>query len=169
MVIFQNTNSNNALNHSFPMKLKLMLAVVVVFFGLSLASCAGYDLKKCEELGDKIASGRHLNSEDYVAMVEQLDALLPYADKRLESISNIESMSDRCDELEEFHKSEEYLYILLFNPMPPLARGRAVYEGKARNMYETLDIQSRAREFFRKDEKLNRKCRNYRAYGDDAD
>ncbi len=147
------------------MKLKLMLAVAVSFFGLSMASCADYDLKKCEELTDKIGSGQRLNTEDYVTMFEQLDALLSYADKQFEDISNIESMSDRCDEWEDFYKSKEYVYIRLFNP---LSRTVA-YRGQAKEMYESLDIRARMKDFFRKSRKLRKECDHYRAYGDDAD
>lgn len=57
-------------------QLFLILSVVVLAFGLT--SCGGYDLKKCEQLQEKIQSGDDLTQDDYAEMISQAQALNAY-------------------------------------------------------------------------------------------
>ncbi len=54
-------------------QLFLILSVFVLTLGLT--SCGGYDLKKCEQLQEKIQSGDELTQDDYADMISQAQAL----------------------------------------------------------------------------------------------
>lgn len=57
-------------------QLFLILSVFVLTLGLT--SCGGYDLKKCEQLQEKIQSGDELTQDDYADMISQAQALNAY-------------------------------------------------------------------------------------------
>ncbi len=50
-------------------QLFLILSVFVLTLGLT--SCGGYDLKKCEQLQEKIQGGDELTQDDYAEMISQ--------------------------------------------------------------------------------------------------
>ncbi len=139
------------------MKLKLMLAVAVAFFGLSLASCSGYDLKTCEKLADKITDD-NLKNEDYVEMVNQFDGLLSYVDDQVEAISNIDSKTDRCDKFEDLKDCDEFEYIDKFERKLRNAKDDGELKGEAKEAYKSIDAKSRTKKLVRKIDKLYKKC-----------
>ncbi len=141
------------------MKLKLMLAVAVAFFGLSMASCTGYDLKTCEKLADKI-NDDNLKNEDYVEMVNQLDGLLSYVDNQLDAISNIDSRTDRCDKFEDLNDGDEVEYCDKFNAKLEYAKENGNLKGEAKEAYKSIDVKSRTKKLARKMEKLYKKCKD---------
>ncbi len=141
------------------MKLKLMLAVAVAFFGLSLASCSGYDLKTCEKLADKIKDD-NLKNEDYAAMVDQLDGLLSYCENQVEAISNIDSKSERCDKFEDFNDSDEIGYCSGFVSILEMTKENGDLKGDAKEAYKSIDAKSRFRKIYRQYEKLEKKCKD---------
>ncbi len=57
-------------------QLFLILSVFVLTLGLT--SCGGYDLKKCEQLQEKIQGGDDLTQDDYADMISQAQALNAY-------------------------------------------------------------------------------------------
>ncbi len=57
-------------------QLFLILSVFVLTLGLT--SCGGYDLKKCEQLQEKIQGGDELTQDDYAEMISQAQALNVY-------------------------------------------------------------------------------------------
>ncbi len=141
------------------MKLKLMLAVAVAFFGLSLASCSGYDLKTCEKLVDKIKDD-NLKNEDYAAMVDQLDGLLSYCESQMETISNIDSKTDRCDKWEDFKDSDEAEYCGGFYAKLEYAKENGDLKGEAKDAFKSIDAKSRFKKIVRQIDKLNKKCKD---------
>ncbi len=143
------------------MKLKLMLAVAVAFFGLSMASCSGYDLKTCEKLADKI-SDDNLKNEDYVEMVNQLDGLLSYFENQVEAISNIDSKTERCDKWEDLDLSdnEEFKYLDKFYTKLEYAKENGDLKGEAKDAFKSIDLKSRIKKLGRKIDKLYKKCKD---------
>ncbi len=73
-------------------QLFLILSVVVLTFGLT--SCGGYDLKKCEQLQEKIQSGDDLTQDDYAEMISQAQALNAYLCGIADKMANVKDGDD---------------------------------------------------------------------------
>ena len=89
-------------------QLFLILSVFVLTLGLT--SCGGYDLKKCEQLQEKIQGGDELTQDDYAEMISQAQALNVYlcgiADKMadVKDGDDFRKLSEESNEQDNFYQ-----------------------------------------------------------------
>lgn len=70
---------------------QILMIVSVLFLTLGLTSCGGYDLKKCEQLQEKIQGGEELTQDDYADMISQAQGLNVFLSDIADKLANVKN------------------------------------------------------------------------------